>query len=130
MNDKASTLERIYEMRDKLDKVAKDEDEALAYNYIDQGDDWDKVRQKLRSGYEIDCLVVSERLFERLAHNIIANTIFNDNLFTGMRVERDADYTSETAIGVKFIKSPTREPVAADNDGLPMMPPITVNFLS
>ncbi len=125
-NFRASMLEQIYEMKDKMDKIAKDEDEALAYSYADKGDQWDKVRQTLRSGYEIDCLVVGERLFERLASNIIANTITDNNLFRGMRVERDKDCISETAIGVKFIKSqPSERRMARQDFSKPMPPPMS-----
>ena len=130
MNDKASILERIYEMKDKMDKFAKDEDEALAYSYVDKGDQWDKVRQTLRLGYEIDCLVVSERLFDRLARNIMANTVFDNNLFRGMRVERDKDCISETAIGVKYIKSqPSERRMARQDFSKPMPPPMSPTML-
>ena len=104
---------QLQHMRAELDAFTKIQDEAAAYNMLDQGDSFDAVRAQLRSGYEVSHLEVSSDVFEKLANMTISNDISPLALFTGINVKRKADINAGT-MRIALVKTRPRTPNTPD----------------
>ena len=104
---------QLQHMRIDWDALTKILDEAAAYNMVDQGDNFDAVRAKLRSGYEISHLEVSDDVFEKLARMTINNETTPLSLFDGINVKR-CDGIGAGMLRVALVKSWPRTPSTPD----------------
>ena len=106
--DNSITFQLQY-MRAELDAFTKIQDEAAAYNMIDQGDNFDAVRAQLRSGYEVSHLEVSADIFEKLRNIPASKEARLSALFSGLTVKRQADM-SAGKMRIALVKTPPRTP--------------------
>lgn len=110
--DNSITFQLQY-MRAELDAFTKIQDEADAYNMIDQGDNFDAVRAQLRSGYEVSHLEVSSDVFDKLGKMPTSKEAGLSVLFSGINVKRKADIETGT-MRIALVKTRPRTPNTPD----------------
>lgn len=104
--DNSITFQLQY-IRAELDAFTKIQDEADAYNMIDQGDSFDAVRAQLRLGYEVSHLEVSSDVFDKLSKMPTSKSAGLSVLFSGINVKRKAGIETGT-MRVALVKSQPR----------------------
>lgn len=112
-NKGESIIDQLNRMRAKMADISKKQDEADAYNMIDQGDSFDAVRARLRAGYEISHLEVSDDVFQKLANMTANRDVSPMTLFNGIDVKRYKGIGAGK-MRIALVKSKPRTPNTRD----------------